>query len=246
MLGLPIADLTRAEVVDRLVAWAVSPKGPVTAFAVHIGGLSIARDEGFREAMEAADIAYADGVSAVLLARIAGAERIERSPTTDIGWELLRRFLEQTGRPARVVAIGGVDGLSAAALRVFEEQGLAQGGIAFHGYHRDWDSVLCEVEDHSPDVILVGLGAPLEMVWVQRNLAKLPAALVLTCGGWFGFVVGDEPRAPETLRRLGLEWLFRWRNQPRRLAGRYLRGLGYLPLLMAKVLIDRIRGRLDG
>lgn len=240
VLGLPIADSTQEEMVDRLVDLAVSRRRPATAFAVHIGGLLSAGDEEFSVAMNAADLVYADGASAVLMARLAGAEHIERTPTTDLGWDLLRGIIGTIGRPARVAAIGGADGLSARALSALEDRGLVREGKAFHGYHSDWSQVLSELREHRPDVILVGLGAPLEMLWVRRHLGQLPDALILTCGGWFSFIVGDEPRAPRLLRRVGLEWLFRWYKQPTRLSVRYLRGLGLLPLMAARTAIGRI------
>ena len=46
----------------------------------------------------------------------------------------------------------------------------------------------------------------------------------MTCGGWFGFVVGDEQRAPEWMQRIGMEWTWRLAQSPRRLAKRYALG----------------------
>jgi N-acetylglucosaminyldiphosphoundecaprenol N-acetyl-beta-D-mannosaminyltransferase len=79
------------------------------------------------------------------------------------------------------------------------------------------------------------------MLWAKEHLASLPAALTLTCGGWFGYIVGEEPRAPALMRRFYLEWLFRLQLQPRRLGGRYLRGLVRFPHLLAIVVRDRVR-----
>ena len=50
------------------------------------------------------------------------------------------------------------------------------------------------------------MGAPREMRWVRQHLGELPDALIITCGGWFGFLTGREGRAPRMLRRPGLEW----------------------------------------
>jgi len=241
VLGLPVVDATRDELVGHLARSAMNTERPTTAFALHIGGVMASRSDLFLAAMKDADVVYGDGVSAVVLSRIAGATRLERTPTTDIGWDLLRELRREAGRPARVAAVGGPDGLSARAIAELRRQGLAGDGLATHGYHRDWRPVLTALWEQRPEVILVGMGAPLEMLWVRENLDRLPPALVLTCGGWFGFIVADEIRAPTALQQVGLEWAYRWSRDPLRLTGRYLRGLFAFPLLAARVVAERWR-----
>lgn len=240
VLGLPVADVSKPELVELLAGLAQDPGHSVVAFALHIGGLSVADDFAYKEAMSDADIVYADGISAVALARIAGAVRIERSVTTDIGWDLLRRYRKITGRPARVAAIGGVGNASLRALRVLEGHGVATGVMATHGFHTQWRQVIEATNEQAPDIVLVGLGAPREMLWVAEHRSRLPTALILTCGGWFNYLTGEEARAPATMQKIGLEWLFRWSNQPRRLSARYLKGLFVLPVLVGRVAFQRL------
>jgi N-acetylglucosaminyldiphosphoundecaprenol N-acetyl-beta-D-mannosaminyltransferase len=94
-----------------------------------------------------------------------------------------------------------------------------------HGFHDHWADPLRELAAATPDVTLVGLGAPREMTWCQDNRRELSGRLVLTCGGWFGHLVGDEVRAPRFLRRSGIEWVARLGQAPLRLGPRYARGL---------------------
>jgi exopolysaccharide biosynthesis WecB/TagA/CpsF family protein len=192
--------------------------------------------------MQRADFTYADGVSVVLLARLAGAKHIDRAATTDIGWMILQECTQALERRPRVAAIGGKPGLAESALRAFENRGVADGVFATHGYHEAWPDVLEAMADAEPDVVLVGLGAPLEMEWVEANIVALPPAVILTCGGWFGHVVGEEPRAPLWLRRAGLEWMYRAYQSPRRLGPRYLKGLVIFPTLGAAVIGRRLTG----
>jgi N-acetylglucosaminyldiphosphoundecaprenol N-acetyl-beta-D-mannosaminyltransferase len=241
MMGLPVSDLSRSELLERLESAALARRDrPALAFALHVGGLLEIDDPSFVSAMSAAEIVYADGVSAKLLARLAGARRIERAVTTDVGWELLWAFRRATGAPARVALVGGPPELAENALAEMARVGAATPAFSAHGYHEDWDEVIEELCGAEPDLLFVGLGAPKEMLWAWRHQHRLPAALVMTCGGWFGYIVGDELRAPELMRRLGLEWLFRLRLQPRRLVGRYARGLVRFPLLAARVLWERL------
>jgi exopolysaccharide biosynthesis WecB/TagA/CpsF family protein len=244
-LGVRVADLTRGELVDWLAAHeGEEPDRATVAFAIHIGGLlALGEDEAFAAAMAEADVVYADGVSAQILARVAGAERIERAVTTDVGWELLAALAARRGHAPRVALVGGRPGLAEAALERMVEAGAAIPAFTAHGYQEDWGATMAELRAARPEVVFVGLGAPREMVWVRENLDGLPPALTLTCGGWFGYIVGEEPRAPAALRRLYLEWLYRLCLQPRRLGGRYLRGFLRYPRLLAGVAYERIAGR---
>jgi N-acetylglucosaminyldiphosphoundecaprenol N-acetyl-beta-D-mannosaminyltransferase len=244
-LGVQVADLKRDELVDWLAEKTLEPSDrAIVAFALHVGGLLELRgNPPYADAMASADIVYADGVSAQVLARFAGAQQVERAVTTDIGWMLLVTLTRQLGRPPRVALLGGRPGLAEQAMDKLVDAGLASGAFTGHGYEEDWTDTLRSLSGARPEIVFVGMGAPREMLWVQAHLASLPAALTLTCGGWFGYIVGEEPRAPALMRRFYLEWLFRLYLQPRRLGGRYFRGLVRFPYLLAIVLRDRVTGK---
>lgn len=217
-----VADATREQVVDVLeVAW--RQRQGFVAFALHVGGLLERGDELFVAAMGWSDLVYADGVSIVSLARTAGAERIERAATTDIGIDLLER-LDAAGHRPRVALVGGPDGLADRAAAALEARFDLDVVFTTHGFHDVWDGPLVQLREAEPDLVVVGLGAPREMRWVHRHRESLDGALVLTCGGWFGFLAGEEVRAPRLVQRLHGEWVWRWVQQPRRLARRYVLG----------------------
>lgn len=238
-----VSNRGRGDVVAAIVAGARSTAGsrPWTAFALHVGGLNERRNDRYVAAMSAADLVYADGVSIVLAARLAGARTIERCSTTDMGWTVIDELHALLGRPVRVALIGGVDGLARRAAGVIEERCAATVVLAEHGYHDDWSETLALARAADPDVLIVGLGAPAEMIWATQHHSLLPPCLVLTCGGWFGFIVGDERRAPAIVQALGLEWVFRLVQAPRRLARRYSQGLASMTWVVASVGHRRVR-----
>lgn len=68
-----------------------------------------------------------------------------------------------------------------------------------------------------PDIILVGLGAPEQDLWINQNLKKMPSVkIAVGVGGTFDFLSGKIKRAPKILRSFGLEWLWRLSMQPSR------------------------------
>jgi N-acetylglucosaminyldiphosphoundecaprenol N-acetyl-beta-D-mannosaminyltransferase len=221
-----VADITGQETAAYLVELAVRAKDrAVLAFALHVGGLNAHQDPEFVEAMNAADFVYADGGSVVWLGKRNGAVRMGRAATTDIGWDVLRGFALREGRLARVALIGGAPGLAKRAAAALVEADVAVPVLVAHGYHDDWTDHVDRVRRARPDVVLVGLGAPNEMLWAQKWAPSIGQGLVLTCGGWFGFLAGEERRAPRLIRRPGLEWMGRVAQQPWRLGPRYARGV---------------------
>jgi N-acetylglucosaminyldiphosphoundecaprenol N-acetyl-beta-D-mannosaminyltransferase len=237
-----VSNSPKALLVDQLVELSRPERTrPAFAFALHVGGLNARRERDFVTAMRRADVVYADGGSVVWLARLAGGESIERTPTTDIGWEVLSGFAARVGRLPRVALIGGPEGLATRARAVLESAGAADVVHVDHGFHDDWSAPLARLRATGPDITVVGLGAPREMVWCEDHRAELPTGLVMTCGGWFGHLVGDERRAPRVLRRSGLEWIARVAQAPTRLGPRYARGLGVTAALTVTTLQRRPR-----
>jgi N-acetylglucosaminyldiphosphoundecaprenol N-acetyl-beta-D-mannosaminyltransferase len=79
------------------------------------------------------------------------------------------------------------------------------------------------VRSAKPQVVWCGLGMPKQELWMRRYAPSLAPALVLGVGAAFDFIAGNKRRAPKSMQRLGLEWLYRLAAEPRRLSGRYLR-----------------------
>jgi N-acetylglucosaminyldiphosphoundecaprenol N-acetyl-beta-D-mannosaminyltransferase len=236
-----LLDLDKKRLVEAIADTAVAEYGskPTLAFACHVGGLNLRRDRAFVDAMQRADLAYADGVSVIALMKLAGAKSVERHPTTDLGWETLEALTERLGRPVRVALLGGPEGLSARAGEVMEKEPHVEVVLTEHGYHTDWDPVLERLGKAEYDVLVVGLGMPTEALWAAKHVDALPNALVLTCGGWFGYIVGEEKRAPEWMRNSGLEWVARIAQSPGRLWKRYASGA----LSTAAMVPTALRGR---
>jgi N-acetylglucosaminyldiphosphoundecaprenol N-acetyl-beta-D-mannosaminyltransferase len=238
-----IADVARDELLDQLVqAWCQRTRA-VSVMALHVGGMNRRRDDVYVAQMNGADVCYADGAAAVLVARARGARRIQRSPTTDLAHVLLDRLSTAKDGPVSIALIGGTPGVAEQAARSLEAVHSVESVYTSHGFRTDWHVVTTELRALRPDLIFVGLGMPLEAAWVTTHLGELPPGLVLTCGGWFGFLVGAESRAPQLLQRLGAEWLWRLLQSPRRLLVRYAGGAVTTGLLCLGALASRISAR---
>lgn len=240
-----VDDLSANDIVGAAVDFGAL-RQKARFYALHVGGLNHRADLDFVDEMNSAELVCADGGSVLALARLAGASDIERAPTTDVGWDVLRGLTARLNRPPRVALVGGEPGLADRAATVLADAGVADVVRSEHGFHQDWEDVLRNIQDTDPEVCIVGMGAPREMRWVRDHLEALPPALIITCGGWFGFLVGQESRAPTILRRPGLEWIARIAQSPLRLGPRYILGAWSTACIALGILASRwstTRGR---
>jgi N-acetylglucosaminyldiphosphoundecaprenol N-acetyl-beta-D-mannosaminyltransferase len=98
------------------------------------------------------------------------------------------------------------------------------------------EAVVAEINAAAPDILLVGLGMPLQERWLMENRERIGAGVVLTGGAVFDYVSGGLRRGPRLLTDNGFEWLARLFVEPRRLWRRYLVGN---PLFLLRVLKQR-------
>lgn len=234
-----ILDLPRVQAV-KLISGQVGAKIQNIFFALHVGGLNHRNDAQYVESMHRANGVYADGASAVILARLVQPNsKIERSATTDIAWEVIELSSIGLGRNIRVALIGGEPGVAKSAGFMISQRSNADVCYVSSGFRIDWDKVLSELEKSEPDLVFIGLGSPFEVKWVIENKLKLPKATIMTCGGWFGFVTGHEKRAPMVMQNAGFEWIWRAFQSPRLIA-RYLKGARTVGILALEQLRNRL------
>ena len=197
-----------------------------------------AGDASYREALAGTDWVFIDGVGM----RIAG--RIMDQPVRDNvnGTDLFPRLcalLAQQGK--RLFLYGAQPGVAAAAAGWAEAHfpGLQIAGT-LHGYQPAGAEAetVAAIRASGADVVLVGLGAPAQEAWIARNHDKTGATVAIGVGGLFDYYSGRIPRAPLWMRRLGLEWLFRLVQEPRRLWRRYIVGNA---VFLSRIAADRLR-----
>ena len=87
-------------------------------------------------------------------------------------------------------------------------------------------------------ILLVGLGTPLQEKWIARNFDELDVPVVWAVGALMDYVAGKMPRAPRWMLDHGLEWLFRFLVEPRRMFRRYIIGN---PVFILRVLKQKFR-----
>ena len=88
----------------------------------------------------------------------------------------------------------------------------------------------------------MGLGFPKQERLIVELRRRLPYTWFVSCGVSFSFVSGEITRAPAVMQRLGLEWMHRMAQEPKRLYRRYLlQGIPFLIHLLSSAVAFRLR-----
>lgn len=221
ILGHRIDNVTMASTLDRLFAWAKGSEPRQVAF-VNADCVNRARaDEAYTEALGTADLVLADGIGM----RMAGAMLGQRVRENVNGTDLFPRLCERLEREGlSLYLLGGRPGVAedVAAWAKSRYPGLEIAGT-HHGYYAaaEDDGVVSAIRASGAAVLLVAFGAPKQDLWLAGRLAASGARVGIGVGGLFDFYSGRIPRAPAWLRELGLEWTWRFAQEPGRMWKRY-------------------------
>jgi len=244
VLGIGFDAISLADAAGR-IGWKIGDRpgdgGPLLVVTANPEMVELARaDEGLRSILERVDLVLPDGIGVVWAGRVLGTPFPERVPGADLVEALLRtgaqrgwRFFFLGGRPGDA-ANPPVAG--AAAAKVEERYpGVRVTGYA-HGYlpQSEEDGVVEQINESGADILLVGMGVPMQEKWMWRHRDSLRVSACIGVGGMLDVLSGAVKRAPVAFRRAGLEWMYRLVTQPSRFA-RMLR----LPVFAANVLKER-------
>lgn len=128
-----------------------------------------------------------------------------------------------------VYLLGGRPGVPEAVAQWMEENhpGIQIAGC-HHGYYaaEEEAEVIAEIARSGADILLVAFGAPKQDKWISEHQEALGVPVAIGVGGLFDFYSGRISRAPQWIREMGMEWLYRLLMEPARLWKRYVIGNG--------------------
>lgn len=97
------------------------------------------------------------------------------------------------------------------------------------------------IRQSGAQILLVGMGVPLQEFFLQENWSELGVNLAVAVGGSFEVIAGKKRRAPRWMQESGLEWLYRLLQEPRRLWRRYLvTNSQFIYYLLRELLQDKL------
>jgi N-acetylglucosaminyldiphosphoundecaprenol N-acetyl-beta-D-mannosaminyltransferase len=229
ILGLGVDDLTLAEAVDLLHTWVLQrrrePHRPSSmVITVNPEYIMAARtDAQFREIVAQAALRTPDGAGLLGCGYLWGRPFRERVTGVALTHALAKRSAElsRVGQVLRLFLLGAAPGVAEAAAAKLQA---LYPGVQIAGTYAgladpsgDVETV-AQVRAVQADIVLVayGMGSLKQDGWMARNLNASGATVAIGVGGVFDYLAGRVRLAPPLIRKMGLEWLYRLYQEPRR------------------------------
>ena len=240
VLGVPVARLTAAAAREELIRLYEQDRPALVAYAnAHTLNLA-SRDSGYREVLRGADIVLNDGAGLAIAGRVVGRPFPATLNGTDFNPQILE---EAASRGWPVYFLGARPGVAEEAARRLAGRipGLRVAGTR-DGYFApsEADAIARSIAAAGAGLLMVAMGNPLQETWLNRHLEATGARLGVGVGAFLDFTAGAVRRAPGWMNRLGIEWVYRLLQEPRRMWRRYVLGN---PLFLARVLKARLSRR---
>ena len=245
-MGCPLDAVSMAETVE-LVRGAISAAQPFVHASLNAAKvLAARRSPELRVALERCALVTADGQGVVWAARLLGHPVPERVTGIDLMEELLARAAHDGWS---VFVLGARQEVLDVALAKIRERfpGIRVVG-SHHGYFSAGEEaeVVGRIVAVRPELLFVALETPAKELFLERHIDRLSPVFAMGVGGAVDVFAGRKKRAPGWLQRSGLEWFYRFLQDPRRLAGRYIVGNARFMALLARELAAQRLGRRTG
>jgi N-acetylglucosaminyldiphosphoundecaprenol N-acetyl-beta-D-mannosaminyltransferase len=243
VLGCPVDPLSMDATVDRCEA-IIRERRYAQHMAVNVAKLVACRDNPLLlEAVENSAIINADGQGVVLAARLLGSPLPERVAGIDLMDALMARAAD---RGWRVFILGARDEVLERAAGVLGDRhpGLVIAGMRNGYFGEDETAAVCDqIRAAQPDILFVAMGTPHKELFLAAHGPSLGVPFVMGVGGAIDVVAGVTRRAPVAWQRVGLEWLYRLLQEPRRMFRRYAVTNARFGLLLGRALVlKRVQG----
>ncbi len=247
ILGVGITDATKKEILEYIVKNVENFKKKLFIVTPNPEFLVLSsKNSRFKNILNSADLASADGIGVIIAAKILGESLKNRFAGVDLVKSLCETVAE---KPITVGFLGGRDGVAEKTaecllkkypgLKVSFAQEEWPNGLfldkkakletrnlkldekkSFHPQTSNVKGLSSSINllaSKSIDILFVAFGVPKQEFWISENLQNLPVKIAIGVGGAFDYISGKVPRAPFFIRKLGMEWLFRLIVQPWRI-----------------------------
>lgn len=241
ILGAEISDISQTEAIKAAQVWLagsdqhyiVTPNPEIV--------LAASKSAKLRYIFDNADLSLPDGFGLKIAAGILGQKLENRVAGADFMLQISALAAQEK---RGVFLLGGEDGVAQKAGTKLQEKypgikiaGATSGGKVIKVNDR-WTTsdqdLIKKINQSQAQILFVAFGCPKQEKWLFHNLAKLDSIkLAMTVGGSLDFLAGVRRRAPARMRQMGLEWLWRLGQDPRRAGRIWNATIGFLWKVLA-------------
>lgn len=223
-LNSNIDNLTMNETLTKIDT--IIKKGkPVQHVVVNANKINLMqKDLLLRSIVNSSELINADGASILLAGKLLGKPVVERVTGIDLFCELLIKCETNGYRP---YFLGATKETIKTLIRTIRED-YPKIDIAGYrdGYFTENESedIAAEISATNAAILFVGFSSPQKEYWINKHLEQMNVPFVMGVGGSFDVLAGKTKRAPDYLQKIGMEWFYRFAQEPRRMFKRYFVG----------------------
>ena len=187
--------------------------------------MKIETDEKLKELTDKADMVFVDGKPLVWISKLYKKEIVEKISGSD----LVPKLCETAAKKGYTIYIlGGKDGIAEQAKINLEKvyPGIKVVGtyappFGFENNYKELERINSMISDAKPDLLFACLGCPKQEKFIYDNYQVYDATVSVCAGATVDFLAGNVRRAPKWMSNHGLEWFYRFLQEPKRLFKRY-------------------------
>lgn len=187
--------------------------------------MKIEQDAYLKQITDQADMVLVDGKPLIWISKL--HKRPVKAKIS--GSDLVPRLCEEAAKKGYTIfIIGGKDGIAERAKKRLEKQlpgikivGTYAPPFGFEKDQKELDKINQMISDAHPDLLIGCFGCPKQEKWIYENYKKYDATVSVCAGATVDFLAGNVKRAPKWMSDHGLEWFYRFTQEPKRMFRRY-------------------------
>lgn len=242
IFNVPLKAVTMKDLLDIIHA-CIKAHHPIQIGVVNAAKLvNMGKDRRLRDDVLSSDLIVADGEAVVWAGRLLGQKLPQRVTGIDMMYGMLSRG-NQHGY--RVYCLGAKEEIS---LKVADQIEKNYPGVKLvgrhHGYFTEQEepAIAAEIQKARPDILFVAITSPKKENFLAKWSSMMDIPICHGVGGSFDVMAGKVERAPKRWQKLGLEWLYRLKQEPKRLWRRYfITNTLFISKLASEIVRQRLR-----
>lgn len=240
-MGCPIDRLNMEQTIGRIERYIKEKKCRQHVVVNAAKFVQARKDPNLRKIISECDLINADGMSIVWASRLLGEPLPERIAGIDLFQALIKVCADKGYRP---FFFGARDWVVEKTAQVFTDRypSLIVAGYR-NGYFSEGEErgIAELIRNSRADILFVGFSSPMKENFLNTWIPKMDIPFCMGVGGSFDVIAGKTARAPLWMREYGLEWMYRFSQEPGRLWKRYaLTNPAFIWIVLKEFIKSRI------
>lgn len=211
------------DLIDKIIL-AIKKQEKTSFFCLNTFSLLLNRNKTFLKAFNSANYVLPDGWSIPFYIK-----HIQNVIVDKVAFNHLfinELYKDFSARKLKCFCLGATESIVCNSAQILS----TKYGLEIVGYNNGYfdkqnetEQIISKINNSKAECLIVCMGMPISEIWISQNISKLNPTLFFSVGGFFDIISEKNKIAPKWMYNSGLEWLYRLKQEPRRLLFRYFK-----------------------